>query len=104
MPEYYVFIICSPDNKNLFVANGTEVLDFLDKYQNQAGKQQDFPHANDKLVYFEKFGSAEEAERRKHQIILADDKEKRRMIGKFNPRWETLLVRFAQEKNNHAQS
>lgn len=91
MSEHYVYILASKRNGTLYVGMaeglGKRVVRHKDKRANQFAAKYDV----DKLVYYEKHKSLEDAVKREKQLKKWRREWKVKLIEKQNPEWEDLF-------------
>jgi len=91
MREHYVYILASRKNGTLYIGMteelGKRVVRHKDKRTNQFAAKYDV----DKLVYYEKHKSLEEAVKRENQVKKWRREWKIKLIEKQNPDWVDLF-------------
>jgi putative endonuclease len=96
MREYYVYILASKRNGTLYVgmteALGKRVIRHKDRRANQFTAKYDVQ----KLVYYEKHKSPEEAIKREKQMKKWERKWKMRLIESRNPDWDDLFGKITK--------
>jgi len=92
MKKYYVYILASKRNGTLYIG----VTNDLDKrtYQHKEGELEGFTKKYNikMLVYYEAYSDVNGAIAREKQLKKWNRAWKIRLIEKFNPEWEDLIV------------
>ena len=100
MQEYYVYILASKRNGTLYVGMTDDIAKRVVRHKSRRANQFAAKYDVDKLVYYEKHRSLEEALKREKQVKKWRRQWKMRMIEKQNPAWEDLFSEVIKEKKN----
>jgi putative endonuclease len=95
MKTYYVYIILTnKSNKIFYVAFTDDIQRRINEHKNKVFVGFTKKYNVDKLVYFEKHLTIEEAQLREERIKRWRREWKKELIEKTNPRWEDLSNNF----------
>lgn len=94
MNTYYVYILTNKNKTVLYVGFTNDIVRRVEEHKNK--KYEGFTkfYNVNRLVYFEKHSTADEAIKREKQLKKWNRDWKNRLIDKFNPDWLDLSVNF----------
>ncbi len=88
---YYVYILTNKRRTVLYTGRTYDLSRRMNEHKQKLVPKSFTARYNiDMLVYFEKFGDAEEAKQREHQIKAGSRQKKIDLINSFNPDWKDL--------------
>lgn len=94
MQEYYVYILASRKNGTLYVWMAEELTKRIVRHKDKRANQFAAKYDVDKLVYYEKHKSLEDAVKREKQLKKWRSEWKIQLIEKQNPEWNDLFMKL----------
>jgi putative endonuclease len=91
MREYYVYILANKKNGTLYVGMAKELEKRVVRHKSKKANQFAAKYDVDKLVYYEKHKSQEDALKREKQIKKWRRQWKMKLIENHNPEWDDLF-------------
>jgi putative endonuclease len=91
MREYYVYILAGKKNGTLYVGMTKELGKRVVRHKSKRANQFAAKYDVDKLVYYEKHKSLEEAVKREKQLKKWNRRWKMKLIENHNPEWDDLF-------------
>ena len=94
MFEYFVYILTNKWNTTLYIGFTNDIIRRIHEHRSKKFMGFTKKYNIQKLVYFEKALTAEEAKIREQQLKKWNRQWKINLIEKMNPDWEDLSLRF----------
>jgi putative endonuclease len=98
MQEYYVYILANKRNGTLYVGMTKDIAKRAVRHKDRRANQFAAKYDVDKLVYYEKYKSLEEAVKREKQAKKWRREWKIKMIERRNPEWKDLVGEVIKAK------
>jgi len=94
MKQYYVYILANKYNKIFYIGFTDDIERRINEHKNKMFEGFTKKYNVDKLVYFEKHLTMEEAQLREKRIKRWRKEWKKELIEKMNPKWNDLSQNF----------
>ena len=90
MKQYYVYVMTNPSHSTLYTGMSNDLKRRVSEHKEKKGSGFASKYNVRKLVYFERFDSAEGAIKREKQIKAGPRRKKVELIDNFNKEWIDL--------------
>jgi putative endonuclease len=94
MKKSFVYFMANKNNTVIYIGVTSNLIKRVYQHKTGAHKGFTYKYNCDKLVYFEEFGTIEDAIAREKQLKSGNRKRKEELISKVNPNWEDLSERW----------